>query len=72
MLGVKMFRSQDRSSVGVHSSRIELTSLEISLPPPWQPDKPNWKDGLDGSLINPYVGLVVSHVNLAKCKPFPM
>ena len=55
--------------MGVHSFGAELTSLVVSLSPPWQPDKPNWKDGLAGILINPSVGLVVSHVNLAKCKP---
>ena len=43
----------------------------LSEVPMCKPDKPNWKDSLAGSLINPSVGLVVSHVNLAKCKPLP-
>ena len=60
MLGV---RTQARYGVGVHSSGVELTSLAVIFPPPWQPDKPNWKDGLAGSLINPSVGLAVTGIN---------
>ena len=67
-----MFRSQVRSGVGVHSSGLSSVAYHSALLPPWQPNKLNWKDGLAGSLINPYVGLVVSHVNLAKCKWLPM
>ena len=58
-----MFISQDISGLGVHSSGLSSLALQSAFPPPWQPDKPNWKDGLDGILINLYVGLTVSHVN---------